>query len=122
MKERGKSGFFVGTNDRMLKGTPTKGGVYQELIHRCTPTAFSYLSYSAVVIIYSSASPVPIQGNRGGRERPPPKAGGHVAPIAALVYHAPIRPHAGSLSSLWIPAGRLGIAPRRGAETTETDL
>ena len=66
------------------------------------------------LITYSSASPVPIQENRGGRERPPPKAGGHVAPIEALVYHASIRPHAGSLSSLWIPAGRLNTVPQAG--------
>ena len=65
---------------------------------------------------------VPIQGNRGGRERPPPKAGGHVAPIAALVGHASIRPHAGSLSSLSIPAGRLGTGPNGGADGREKDL
>ncbi len=53
---------------------------------RCGKTTFLYLSYSYRFIPYSSACPAPIQENRGGRERPPPKksGGGHVAPIAAF--------------------------------------
>ena len=45
---------------------------------------------------------------------PPQKLGGHVAPVAAL-WNMPLSlPHAGSLSSSFIPAGRLETAPRRG--------
>ena len=52
---------------------------------------------------------------------PPPKRGFLPAPIAAL-WDMPLSGPRGSLSSLLIPAGRPGIAPRRAAETTETDL
>ena len=76
-------GIFGAPKDRMLKAPPTKGGVGHDLDKRRGISLFPYLSHSAVFVFYSSDSPVPIQGNRGGRERPPPKAGGHVAPIAA---------------------------------------
>ena len=62
------------------------------------------------------------RGRKRGRERPPPKAGGHVTPdsgtVVTYLYPGPM----GSLSSSFIPAGRLGTAPRSGAESTETDL
>ena len=114
-------GIFVVPKDRMLNAPDSEGGLGQKTGTRRDTSTFSYLFHSAVFAFYSSDSPVPIQGNRGGRERPPRKAGGHVAPIAALVGHASIRPHAGSLSSLLIPAGRLKTAPQWAAETTETD-
>ena len=63
-----------------------------EATKKCHKTIFSYLSHSAVVIPCKSASPVPIQENRGGRERPPPKAGGYVAPVEASLSHASTRP------------------------------
>ena len=84
MKKRSNRGVLNGTNDRMLNGTPSEGGVFQESLKRCSTTDFPYLSHSALVVPYSSASPAPIQENREGRERPPKKAGDHVAPIAAL--------------------------------------
>ena len=42
--------------------------------------------------------------------RPPNRGGGHVARSRCAVGHASIRPHAGSLSSSFIPAGGLGKA------------
>ena len=115
-------GIYVVPKDRMLNAPDSERGLGQKTGTRRDTSIFYYLFHSAVFVFYSSDSPVPIQGNRGGRERPPPKAGGHVAPIAALVGHASIRPHAGSLSSLSIPAGRLGTGPNGGADGREKDL
>ena len=75
----------------------TQKGVWDKKTgtRRDTPTS-TYLSHSAGLAFYFSDFPAPIQEDRGGRERPPPrKAGGHVTPIAALVGHASIRPHGG---------------------------
>ena len=52
----------------------------------CYNALFPYLSHSAVVILRESSHPVPNGRKRGGRERPPPKWGGHVTPIAVLSY------------------------------------
>ena len=46
-----------------------------------------------------------------GRERPPPKVGGHAVPKSDALVQRAFRPHDGSLSSSFIPAGRLGTAP-----------
>ena len=61
-------------------------------------------------------------GKSGRTRATPPKSGGSCGPDSGPVSHAPIRPHAGSISSLLIPAGRPGRVLRRAAETTETDL
>ena len=95
MKKRANRRVFRATNDRMLNATPSEGGVWQDSDKRCGKATFLYLSHSYRFIPYSSACPAPIQENRGGRERPPPLWGG-------------------ALSPLFIPAGRLGTAPRRG--------
>ena len=55
-----------------------------------------------------SACTLPTREKGGGRERPPPKAGGHVTPIAVL-SGIPLSGPMGSLSSSFIPAGRLRI-------------
>ena len=46
---------------------------------------------------------------------PPPKPGGHADTDSATVWHTSIRPHDGSLSASFIPAGRLGNSPPEGA-------
>ena len=75
MKKRSNRGVLNGTNDRMLNGTPSEGGV-QESLKRCSTTAFRYLSHSAVVIPCESARPCRT-GKKGGDESdPPPKRGG----------------------------------------------
>ena len=49
-------------------------------------------------------------GERLGRERPP-KVGSHAVPKGGALWHTSFRAHDGSLSSSFIPAGRLGTAP-----------
>ena len=59
-------------------------------------------------------------GKSGRTIATPPKTGGSCGPGRGEVWHASIRPHEGSLSSsLLIPAGRPGIAPRRGRANRE---
>ena len=107
--------------DRMLNAAGTKGGVRHDSAQRCGTALFPYLFHSAAFAFYSSDSVVPIQENRGGRERPPRKAGGHVAPIAARCGTPLSGPMGVALVLIVIPAGRPGIVLRRAAETTETD-
>ena len=52
----------------------------------------------------------------------PQKKGGHAAPCSGAMWHTPYTGPKGSLSSVFIPAGRLGTAPRRGAERRRTEL
>ena len=47
---------------------------------------------------------------------PPQKGGFLLTAIAASLWQASIPARRGSLSSVFIPAGRLGTAPRRGAK------
>ena len=47
-----------------------KAGVRHNPAKGCGTALFPYLSYSAGFVFYSSDSTVPIQGNRGGQERP----------------------------------------------------
>ena len=42
---------------------------------------------------------------------PPKKQGGHAVPKRGALWHPSFRPHDWSLSSSFIPAGRLGTAP-----------
>ena len=52
----------------------------------------------------------------------PPETGFPAVPCSGAMRHAPTPAPRGSLSSVFIPAGRLGTAPRRGAERRRTDL
>ena len=47
----------------------------------------------------------------GGRERPPPKQGGHAVPHRWHLWHASVPAPMGSLPSSFIPAGRLVKTP-----------
>ena len=109
MKKRSNRGVLNGTNDRMLNGTPSEGGVFQESLKRCSQPL------SAIFLIPLWLSPVnrPARFRRGrkaGTRAPPPKAGGHVTPIAVL-SGIPLSVPMGSLTSSFIPAGRLGTDP-----------
>ena len=107
----------------MVFATRSEGGVWQDSGSRCGKPTFRYLPYSSVVIPCESAPPVPNGRKRGGRERPPQKVGGHVTPDSGAEWHASIRPQCGSLSSSYIPAGRLGNSPPEGVlKERETDL
>ena len=83
---------------------------------RCYNALFRYLSHFTVVIPCESAPPSAEREKKRGTRAPPPKSGGACDPDSGTELHTAIRPHAGSLSSSFIPAGRLGRAPRRGAE------
>ena len=110
------------TQCRMLYVTRSEGGVSHDSAQRCHNSILPYLSHSAVIIPCESDSPVPNQEKRGGRERPPPKVGGHVTPDSGAESHASIRPHAGrSRPHLSLREGS-EQPPRRGAERRETDL
>ena len=93
--ERVFQGNIHAARDRMLNAAGTKGGVRHDSAQRCGTALFSYLFHSAAFAFYSSDSVVPIQENRGGRERPPPKSGGSCGPDSGAVRHASIRPHGG---------------------------
>ena len=67
---------FVGTKDRLVLGTPSEGGVYQNFRLRCTTTTFSYLYHSAVVITCESACTLPTREKGGDESDPPQKRGG----------------------------------------------
>ena len=104
-------GFHV-TGGRMDRVTGLEGGVLQDFRLRCTTTTFLYMPHSAVVIPCESARPLATREKGGDESDPPPKKpGGHVTLIAVLSY-IPLSGPMGSLSSSFIPAGRLGTAPQ----------
>ena len=112
--ERNENRGFLLEHCPIQPGTETEGGVFQESLKRCSNSILPYLSHSAVVARCESA-PLCRTGEKEGDESDPPKkAGGHVIPDSGAMFHASIRPHAGSLSSSFIPAGRLGTAPQKG--------
>ena len=111
-QERLNRGVFHATNDRLFFATRSEGGVWHDSGSRCGNDKLIYLTHYIVVITYYSASRVPNGRKRRGRERPPPqKAGGHAVPKRGALWHPSFRPHDWSLSSSFIPAGRLGTAP-----------
>ena len=72
MKKRSNRGVLNGTNDRMLNGTPSEGGVFQESLKRCSQPL------SAIFLIPLWLSPVnrPARVERGrkaGTRAPPPE-------------------------------------------------
>ena len=89
---------------------------------RGVPQPYSTISLILLGLLRLIGLPRADPGKSGKTRAIPPKSGGSCGPDSGPVFHAPIRPHAGSLSSSFIPAGRLKPAPRRAAETTETDL
>ena len=73
--------------------------------------AFLYMPHSAVVSRSETALPLRTREKGGGRERPPPKQGGHAVPHRWHLRHASVPAPMGSLTSSFIPAGRLGKTP-----------
>ena len=74
------------------------------------PHSYIYL-ISLWLAILKRPSRVPGAACRSGTIAPPPKAGGHAVPKRGALWHPSFRPPDGSLSSSFIPAGRLGTAP-----------
>ena len=83
MKE-GQLGGLSAPNGRMLNAPGTKEGMGRQTEARRGRSTSPYLTHSALVVPCSAASPVPVVEKRGGRERPLPKAGDHVAPWGSL--------------------------------------
>ena len=95
----------------MLNGTGLEGGVFQESLKRYSTTTFVYMPHSAVVIPCESARQLRTREKGGDESDPPKKRGGMRTRIAALCSTLLSGPM-GSLSSSFIPAGRLGTAPQ----------
>ena len=71
------------------------------------PATLVYMTHSTVVSRSETALPLWTREKGGGRERPPPKQGGHAVPHRWHPGHASVRDPMGSLTSSFIPAGRL---------------
>ena len=107
--------IFCATGGRMGFATRSEGGVWQDSGSRCGNATFLYLSHFFVVIPCESALPCRTGEKEGDESMPPQKSGGACDPDSGTEWHTAIRPHAGSLSSPFIPAGRLGNRPPGGA-------
>ena len=92
--------------------TRSEGGVWHTSSSRCGEAAFRYIPHSAVVIPCESARLLQTR-EKGGDESDPPQTGGSCDPDSGTEWHTAIRPHEGSLSSSFIPAGRLGTASHK---------
>ena len=79
---------------------------------RFTTAAFVYMPHSAVVSCFESTILRP-RGRMmaGDVSDPPPQQGGHAVPHRWQVEHASVPDPMGSLTSSFIPAGRLGKTP-----------
>ena len=111
MKWIPNSVVFIGTGGRMYFGTRSEGGVYQNFRLRCTTATFVYLSHSAVVIPCESARPLRTR-EKGGDESAPPQNRVVMRPRIAVLSTIPLSGPMGSLSSSFIPAGRLRNSPQ----------
>ena len=78
---------------------------------RCTTAVFVYPTHSTVVSQFVNAILRPTGRMMAGTRATPPYVGGHAVPKSGTLGHTSFRPHDGSLSSSFIPAGRLGTAP-----------
>ena len=78
---------------------------------RWTTAVFVYLTYSPVVSQFENALLRPRGRMMAGTRATPPKSGGSCGPKRGTLGHPSFRPHDGSLSSSFIPAGRLGKPP-----------
>ena len=90
--------------------TPSEGGVWHDFSLRSTTATFVYMTHSAVVSHFEKALPLKTREKGGGRERPPQKQGGYVARYRWHLWHASVPAPMGSLTSSFIPAGRLRTA------------
>ena len=102
-------GFFL-EHCPIQPGTGLEGGVFQHFSLRSTTATFVYLPHSAVVITCESARPLRTREKGGDESDPPKKRGGMRTRIAARCS-TPLSGPMGSLSSSFIPAGRLGKTP-----------
>ena len=85
---------------------PSEGGVRHDSDKKCGKAAFLYLPHSAVVSRFETAPPAVDAGKKLGRERPPQNRG-VMRPFVAVACGIPLLGPMGSLTSSFIPAGRL---------------
>ncbi len=110
-EREGKSVVFDATS--AVPGCHTlRGGVWHDFSLRSTTATFVYMTHSAVVIRFETALPLRTREKGGGRERPPPKPRGHAVPHRWRSWHASVPAPMGSLTSSFIPAGRLRNSPQ----------
>ena len=105
--------IFCATGDRMGFATRSEGGCGK------IPAQGVATPHSFILLILLWLSPVnrPPRAEREKKRRTratPPKSGGACDPDSGTEWHTAIRPHVGSLSSSFMPAGRLGISPPEG--------
>ena len=107
----GKAVLFHAPKGHWCDVTGLWGGVWHGFSLRCSTAVFVYLTHSAVVRQFETAI-LRSKGRMMARTRAtPPKQGGHAAPDSWHLWHAAIRVPMGSLSSSFIPAGRLRKTP-----------
>ena len=99
----------------------SEGGVWQIPAQGVAKPLILYMPHSAVVIPCESARPLRTREKGGDESDPPPKAGGHVTPIAVLSGASIPAPWGRSRPHLSLREGS-EQPPRSGAESTETDL
>ena len=96
----------------MNRVTGLEGGVLQDLEPSCDKPTFLYMPHSAVVIHFESARPLRTREKGGDESDPPPKKRGVMRTRIAALSYTPLSGPMGSLSSSFIPAGRLRTAPQ----------
>ena len=112
-EREGKSGGFCWNIARSSLEHSQRGGCSKNH-SKDVPQPLSFISLIPLCLSAVNRPPRVGREKKRGARATPPKVGGHVIPDSGAMFHASIRSHAGSLSSLFIPAGRLGTAPRRG--------
>ena len=113
---------FRAAGGRVVFAAGLEGGVRHDSDKKCGKAAFLYLSHSAVVIPCESA-PLYRTGKKEGDESDPPKKGVPLRPRIAALSGTPLSRPQGVALVLIYPCGKARKPPpRRGAESTETDL
>ena len=88
----------------------SEGGVRHGCNEQCGEAAFLYIPHSAVVSHSETALPLWTR-EKGGDVSDPPKNRGVMRPFVAVACGIPLLGPMGSLTSSFIPAGRLGTDP-----------
>ena len=123
MKER-IWGVFHATGGRLIFATGTKGGVWHKKRGGvAAPHSLNSFVSCGLLRLFGFQNDDPEKfGETIATPPPPPERGVPTDPDSGAEWHASIPARRGSLSSVFIPAGRLGKdAPERGAERRRTD-
>ena len=105
-------GVFHAPKDRMLFAPGTKGGVGHKKAWGCgSPTFLEVFCFPGVCPLLFGFQNDDAE-KFGETIATPPKRGVPTDPDSGAEWHASIPARRGSLSSVFIPAGRLGTAPQ----------